>query len=86
MPESQSEKKKLYENFLNMTLFKQQQHRNVQFCPGFVELPDGTSASASTITSPTLKSDAPEANHQTYVMLSKMKNESPVVTPGELCS
>eukprot|EP00956_Cyclotella_meneghiniana_P007857 scaffold10478_cov38-Cyclotella_meneghiniana.AAC.2 len=82
LPESQSERKKLYENFLNMGLFKQQELCYVQFCPGYVELPDGTSASASTITSPTLKSVAPQSNHQTCVMLSKMKNESPLVTPG----
>ena len=86
LPESQSERKKLYDNFMNMGLFKQQEPCYFQFCPGYVELPDGTSASASTITSPTLKSVAPEANHQTCVMLSEMKNESPLVTPGELCS
>ena len=86
LPDSQSERKKLYDNFMNMGLFKQQEPCYFQFCPGYVELPDGTSASASTITSPTLKSVAPEANRQTCVMLSKMKNESPLVTPGELCS
>ena len=46
-----------------MPLFKEVQPCGVQICPGYVELPDATSACASTITSPTYKSDAPESSH-----------------------